>query len=302
MGKQKPVVIDKEILEDLRTMNDLVMLDRVECPLAYLEGMARLVDAVELLSLIPDMSVDVVLTDEPFGIGGFGIITFTSRKDYYSVPMDFDEDLPAHLMMPWVYQAARILKPGGVLINCGIASWSTSFEGICIDAGLDFRAQIPWLITNPPTRVRHGGWRSAHQMVWIASKGSLKDRMKRVRQQELINWTIEATCPHCQTRFPVAYSHNYELTEEDWSNLVFLEPSKPSINRVGHVNEKPDWLPARFLWLLSEPGDIVVDPFAGSGAFILMAARMGRRMIAGDYDQEWVDYINRQMEGIQVVL
>lgn len=299
MRNQKPIVIKDEILSELRAMNDLVLLDRTEIGLTALLGQARCLDAIELLSALPDESVDVLITDEPFGVGGFGIITFTTRKDFYHTQMDFDGDLPSHLVIPWVYQAARVLKNGGVLINCGLSSWSTSFEGICTDAGLSFRVQIPWLITNPPTRVRHGGWRSAHQMIWIASKGSLNKRMKKVKQQELVNWIIEASCPECHTRFPVTYSKNYELTEGEWWDTAFLAPVKAHAHRAGHVNEKPDWLPARLLWLLSEKGDVVVDPFAGSGTFILMAKRMGREIVAGDYDEEWVGYINQQLEAIQ---
>lgn len=300
----KPIVLDPRILTDLKEQQASLytlrypldeLLDKVFCSLA-----------VDFLSTIPDNSVDLLFTDEPYGIEGKSVVAFrdNTRKPYV-LTFDFDAPLPAHLLSPWVLEAYRVLKDGGALVNCGIESWSTSFQNVCEWSGLEVRKQGVWIKTNPPTRVRPGGFKSAHERIWVASKGSLRKRMKKVRQAELNNWVIEATCPNCNEHFPVTWSHNYKLTDSEWADVlwreddVFIEPYKAHSHRVGHPNEKPDWLAAWYIWLLTDEGDIVCDPFSGAGTFPLMAAKMSRHFIANDNDPEWVEVMNNRVTALQ---
>jgi DNA modification methylase len=215
---------------------------------------------------------------------------------------DFDGDLPAHLVIPWVYESARILKPGGAIVNCGIAGWAGSYEDITVDAGLDFKANIVWLKTNAPPRVRHGGFRSAHEMIWISSKGSLNKRMKKVRQQGLLNWQLETQCPNCQLHFPAVYSKQYGLNEEEWT--AHLAPYKSHRDRAGHPTEKPDWIAIKYIDMLTQEGDLVVDPFMGSGWALTNAARMGRRYAGTDTGSRddgtpWPDIVRQKLDNLQ---
>lgn len=300
----KPIVLDPRILTDLKAQHDA--LYTLRWSLDDLLGQVFCSRAEDFLSTIPDSSVDMILTDEPYGIGGSSIIAFRdgTRKPY-GVIMDFDAELPTHLLNPWVLEAYRILKDGGVLVNCGIESWSTSFENICGWAGLEIKKNGVWIKTNPPTRVRPGGFKSAHERIWVASKGSLRTRMKRVRQAELNNWMIEATCPVCDTQFPVTWSHQYKLTDAEWAHElyeqddVFVAPYKAHTDRVGHPNEKPDWLASWYINLFTEPNDIVVDPYVGSGWSVVNATRMNRQFIANDYDEKWVRVTRERLSSLQ---
>lgn len=298
----KPITTDRGLLGNLR--------DEFRLPWPEFASIDDLVnkiytmDCIELLRSLPGESIDMIFTDEPYGITS-SIISFRQRKAMVTA-FEWDGDLPAHLTIPWVYEAGRVLKPGGVLICCGIASWSTTFEDICTDAGLDFRCNDVWLKSNPPTRVRHGGFRSAHEMIWIASKGSLNKRMKKGKQQELLNWTIETECPNCEISFPVVYSLQYSLREEEWiknfdswSPMTHFGPFKHHTRRHGHPTAKPDWLAARYIHMLSEEGEIILDPFMGEGTFVLMARRMGRRYIGGDIDERWSGLVMEKMEAFQ---
>lgn len=299
----KPFVIDPAILQELKEQSDWLRLESDPLSISDLIDTVHCLDAIEFLARIPDNSVDMVLTDEPYGIEG-SIIAFYSRGPY-ATKFDFDNPLPTHLIIPWVFESARILKPSGVLLCCGIESWSTSFQNITEFAGLEMRKQGVWAKTNPPTRVRHGGFKSSHERIWIASKGSLNKRMKKVPQAYLNNWIIEASCPDCATRFPVTWSHNYKLTDGDWwdkwitEDDFFLEPITPHHNRIGHPNEKPNWLPAFYLDMLTKEGDIVVDSFAGSGTFAVMAKQMGRHYIANDFNPKYAETIAKRLANLQ---
>ncbi len=274
----KPILTDPAVLQALRDQFSGWHAKNATEDLLAPDNEVFDIDCLALLRRFPDESVDMLFTDEPYGITS-SVISFIQRKAMVT-EFDFDGDLPAHLTIPWVYEAERVLKPGGALVNCGIAGWSSTYEDVIADAGLDFRANIVWLKTNPPTRVRHGGWRSGHEMIWVASKGSLNKRMKKVYQQELLNWHIETRCPNCNLHFPATYSKQYGISNEDW--IAHLAPYKSHHRRVGHPTEKPDWIATKYIDLLTQEGDLVVDPFMGSGWSVVNAAKMKRRYVGTD--------------------
>ncbi len=298
----KPITLSHEILQTLREKFNNDDIPRQPKNIQTLLGKVFAMDCIDLLAMLPDESVDMIMTDEPYGITS-SIIAFHSRKPMIT-DFTWDGDMPAHLILPWVYEAARVLKPGGVLLCCGISSWNTTFEDVCVDAGLDFKCNDVWIKTNPTTRMRHGGFRSAHEMVWIASKGPMSKRMKKSKQQELLNWTWEVECPECNTTFPAVYSQRYSLSDEEWTQRVWEPtfhsgPSKHHHHRAGHPTAKPDWLAARYLHMLSDESDIIVDPFAGEGTFPLMAKKMNRQFIANDSDEKWKDVIESKLSAFQ---
>lgn len=300
----KPLTINPRILEDLRDLYT-ESNGEIKKPIDELVGKVCTDDAVHYLSQFPDNSVDMIFTDEPYGIES-AVITFrdNTRKP---ITMDFDWDgeFPSHISIPWVLQAHRILKDGGVIINCGVSSWSSSFENVCIDAGLTFRAHIIWIKTVTPPRVRLGGWRSAYEVIWVASKGSLRNRMNPVGQQHILNWEIETVCPRCGASHPVIHSANYNLLDteyvkavEDWGDEFLMSPYIKHQERV-HQTQKPEWLAAKFIWMLTKPGDIVVDPFMGSGVFLKMAHTMGRRFAGCDKDEQWEKFVTKSISKSQ---
>ncbi len=302
----KPIITNPDIIQAL----DDMYMERRRMPevipvydIADLLDTVHEVDALDLLAMLPDESIDLIFTDEPYGITS-SILAFYSRKPMVT-DFDFDDDLPAHLTIPWVQDAYRVLKPDSALVCTGISSWNTSFEDICNHVGFEFKCNDVWCKTNATTRLRPGGFRSAHEMIWIASKGTISKRMGKIRQQELLNWTWEASCPNCQITFPVVYSNNYSLEDVEWSKAVdwtpeFLAgPSKHHGKRSGHRTAKPDWLAARYIDMLSKPGDIILDMFMGEGTFPLMAKRMGRHFIAGDIDAEWFEVVKEKLDSFQ---
>jgi site-specific DNA-methyltransferase (adenine-specific) len=65
--------------------------------------------------------------------------------------------------------------------------------------------------------------------------------------------------------------------------------------KTPHPTQKPEELIRRFIAGTSEPGQVVVDPFAGSGTTALVAERLGRRWIVGDADARYVGLARRRL-------
>lgn len=307
-NKTRPIVINPAILADLKEQQ--IDLCQIRRPLEDMVGKVHDCDSCDYLSQFPDESVDMVFTDEPYGQPGHTFYYNGANRKPAKKPIvrnfGWDYDVPAHLSIPWVYEVARILKPGGALLNCGLMSWSTSFEDVVHDAGLTFRAHIVYLKTNPMRQIHPGSWRSGHEMIWIVSKGTLADRMRgKIRQEQRINYHIETVCPECGCVHNHIDKSNYKLLYRDYSELGGLEelPTHLSPFRDGHSRvhdtQKPSWMSKYYTDLLTKEGDLVVDPFAGSGELLLAAAASGRRWGANDKSLENVEIIKLRLNSTE---
>jgi site-specific DNA-methyltransferase (adenine-specific) len=92
-----------------------------------------------------------------------------------------------------------------------------------------------------------------------------------------------------------------DITKEE-----FLEYTKSiwsfgaaSANATGHPAPFPEELPHRLIKLYSFPGDLVIDPFAGSGTTCLAAKRLNRHWIGFDNEPQYVDLANKRLADIE---
>lgn len=274
-------VIDPEIFRNLYAQQDSIVYNPVT-DISQLYDTLWEENCIETFSRIPDNSLDAIITDEPHGVKS-SVLFFEGEKPK-STDFTWDEDWPAHLIIPWIYEAARVLKPGGALVNLGMPTWGTTVEAVCNDAGLNFRCHDIWYRTNPVPRIRHGGFRSGTITIQIMTKGSARNEMKRVTQAELLNWTISTVCPECSTSFPIKYSIQVSTKDQGWwEPYIHVAPKKAPGERW-HETEQPDWLPAFYTHMFTEEGDVIYDPFAGSGTFSRMAHLLKRRFICSETD------------------
>jgi DNA modification methylase len=255
-------IINPNILMRLRTMQRMLPTRRYHIgEMAY--GVYNY-DACRFLSRFPDESVDLIFTDEPFGCAHTKIEVKGRKSPLLDTMFDWDEDMPLSLLIPWVYEAYRVLKPGGALLNCGFPEWATGYRDVCRDAGFYWKATVAQIISNPRPQARKANFRSSHYNLWWASKGKPKT-FNFQEQQEMRNWQGETICPSCQLSVPMVFSNQY-----DWPEWIFsareLGTIWTDIGPLGgaqsnHPTKKPEWLAYKYINIFTEEGDVVVDPF-----------------------------------------
>lgn len=247
-------------------------------------GDARAMDRVA------DGSVALVVTSPPYFAGK----QYEEELEREGVPSSYLEYL--QMLTDVFAECARTLEPGGRIAvnvaNLGRKPYrSLSADVIRIlehDLGLLLRGELIWQKGEGANgSCAWGSFRSAAnpvlrdvtERVVVASKGRF-DRARSVKQR------AAAGLPHVST-----------LMTEDFLALTLDVWSIPaeSARRVGHPAPFPVELPEQLIRLYTFEGDLVLDPFMGSGSALVAAARLGRRYVGYDLDPAYVEIARRRV-------
>ncbi|HWL43071.1 MAG TPA: site-specific DNA-methyltransferase [Ilumatobacter sp.] len=250
----------------------------------FVHGDARNMDT------IADGSVALVVTSPPYFAGK----QYEEELEREGIPSSYLEYLD--MLRDVFTECVRVLEPGGRIAvnvaNLGRKPYrSLSADVIRIlqdDLGLLLRGEVVWQKGEGANgSCAWGSFRSAAnpvlrditERVVIASKGRF-DRARTAAQR------AAAGLPHENT---LGADDFMALTLDVWS----IPPE--SARRVGHPAPFPVELPEQLIRLYTYAGDLVVDPFMGSGSTLVAAAGLGRRYVGYDLDPDYVEIARRRV-------
>jgi len=214
-----------------------------------------------------DGSVDLIVCSPPYGLG----LPYLDGGDID--PVDY---WPA--ARRWAREMRRVVRPQGGRLALNIAmdtTWSTTFYAdwtrLLGEAGWSIRHNITWNESNISRRTAWGSW-------------LLPSAPHLVNPTEMI-----VVCHVGPYRRPAHGRTGDILPAEQtaWS-LAHWSFAGANARAVGHPAPFPEELPRRLIKLYSYPGDVVADPFVGSGTTAVVAARLGRRPLAADRSPSYV--------------
>lgn len=263
-------------------------------------------DCFERLAELPDKSVDLILTDPPYGHrNNDGDLIHAmeaacareaarrkQKGNKHGVdearPIDNDGEEANDLVRRLFAEAARVLRPGCCCCCCGGGGPDPSFArwSLWMDEVMDFDQQIVW--DKGPGGI---GWnyRRTYEVVLIAHRKGAGMRYSVSKDDRLFwrEWDRE----HCEPRRPRGIDTEYDANHANINNVI--RPGDYGIRKITptadqHPTQKPVALFEHFIRLHTKPGDLVVDPFCGSGASGVAAKKLGRRWIGCDTDERWV--------------
>lgn len=223
---------------------------------------------------IPDGSVDLILTDPPYLASSNDI----SRNNQRDLQRDFgrwDKTPVAQyeaLVPRWAEFMARELRDRGSLyLFTGYRQspiWCMALE----EAGLTYTGLLVWHRSNPAPQIRKTRWCPAFDLVVFFSKGT-PACFRWIGQNEMHN-VLECRAAEIE-------SHWFETGPICGGN-----------ERQWHPTQKPRWLLEKLLWVSSEPGSHILDPFAGSGSTAFAALRLpGRHVTLIEPEPKYVGLI-----------
>jgi len=231
-------------------------------------------DCTAEMARLPDKSVDMIFADPPYNLqlGGDLFRPEGSRVDAVDDEWDKFESLAAYddFTRGWLAEARRILKDNGTIWVIGSYHNIYRVGGLLQDAEFWILNDIVWRKTNPMPNFRGTRFTNAHEtLIWCA-----KDERAR-------------------------YTFNYRAMKglnddlqmrSDWVLPICAgaERVKGADGSKAHPTQKPEALLYRILLACTKPGDVVLDPFFGTGTTGAVARRLGRRWIGIEREPEYV--------------
>jgi site-specific DNA-methyltransferase (adenine-specific) len=232
--------------------------------------------SAENMKELPDNSVHLMITSPP-----------------YNVSKEYDEDLSLNeylkLLENSFKETFRVLVNGGRacinVANLGRKPYiplSDYISKMMIDIGFNMRGEIIWnkaASASPSTA--WGSWQSAanpilrdiHEYILVFSKGDYKrekgKKENTIAKEQFIEWTKSI------------WTMNAE-----------------SARRIGHPAPFPEELPYRLIQLYSFKGDIILDPFMGSGTTAVAALKSERKFVGYEINKEYIELAEKRIEPI----
>jgi site-specific DNA-methyltransferase (adenine-specific) len=226
-----------------------------------------------LFPLIKDEKIDTVFADPPFNLGK----TYGSRVNDLKT-----EEQYVQWSETWVNECIRVLKPGGSLFIYNLPKWNILLGGYLIRRGLTFRS---WVAVSIKLGLPiPGRLYPAHYSLLYFSKGK-PQTFRNIR-------TPIRTCRHCGKEIKDYGGHRGAMNPNG-VNLTDVWDDIPPVRHRKFKSEKrkanqlSTKLLARVVEMSTRPGDVVLDPFGGSGTTYDVCEHLGRHWFGieiGDCD------------------
>jgi len=237
-------------------------------------------DCLEILPEFPHNSIDMIFADPPYFLSNGGITCHAGRmvsvnKGEWDVSRGIEGNHKFNLA--WLSECQRVLTPNGTIWVSGTAHVIFSVGFALQQLGFKILNDIIWFKPNasPNLSCRYFT-HSTETVIWAAKNQKSK------------------------------HTFNYELMKElgngkQMRNLWEISPPQPKEKVHGkHPTQKPLKLLERILLSSSNEGDVVLDPFGGSGSTGIAALRLGRKYIGIEISEEYLDLtINRLQDELR---
>lgn len=258
--------------------------------LAVPEGGADLIDVTILgdclkvaTGLVP-ASVDMLFLDPPYNINKrFGECAFTKK--------------PVEQYTEWLGEVLDALlpsvKPNGTVYICGDWHTSTSIY-IAASERLKVRNRITW--EREKGRGARANWKNSSEDIWFCTMSNSYtfnvDRVK-VRRKVIAPYRNGDGTPKDWQELD---NGNYRDTHPSnlWTDITIPFWSMPE--NTDHPTQKSEKLVTKLMLASTNPGDLVLDPFLGSGTTSVVAKKMGRHFIGVEMEEEYALLAERRLE------
>jgi modification methylase len=244
-------------------------------------------ECIDILSRLPDDSVDLVFADPPYNLQLGGDLTRPDQSHVDGVTDSWDRfdsfdayDLFTH---QWMEQCRRILKPNGAMWVIG--SYHNIFRcgTILQDQGFWIQNDVIWLKSNPMPNFKGTRFQNAHETLIWAGK----------TEKSKVTFNYDAL---------KVFNEDKQM-RSDW--LIPLctgsERLKNEAGKKAHPTQKPEALLSRVLLATSNPGDVVLDPFSGTGTTAATAKRLGRDFVGIERDPAYVKISRARLKTIEPI-
>lgn len=241
-------------------------------------------DLLEVLPLLPDHFADLIILDPPYNLSRtfdgkrFGARSQSSYEDY---------------LRTWFHQVCQKLKPTGSLYLCGDWKCTSSLQRV-LDEELTIMNRITW--QREKGRGALNNWKNGMEDIWFA----VANHDDYYFNVEAVKMKRRVIAPYKENgkpkdwddtedgKFRLTYPSNF------WDDISVPFWSMPE--NTDHPTQKPEKLIAKLILASSKPGDVVFDPFLGSGTTAVVAKKLGRQYCGIDVSELYCLYALKRLQ------
>lgn len=232
-------------------------------------------DIYQALPLLPDGFADLIIIDPPYNLTkNFNGKVFTARSD-----SSYDDYLES-----WFFDVCKKLKPNGSLYMCGDWKCTSSLQRV-IEKQLTVINRITW--QREKGRGAKSNWKNGMEDIWYA----VKNPADYYFDVEAVKMKRKVIAPYRVNGKPKDWEEgedgNFRLTYPSnfWDDISIPFWSMPE--NTDHPTQKPEKLYAKLILASSRPGDVIFDPFLGSGTASVVAKKLGRQYVGIELNEEY---------------
>lgn len=233
-------------------------------------------DCIEVMKKITESSVDMVFADPPYFLSNGGLSINSGKvvsvnkgewdkKENYSDVEDFT--------YRWLKEAHRLLKPCGTIWVSGTVHNIFDVQRVMKLIGFKMINMIVWHKSDPPPLIYKNKFRFSY---------------------ELIIWAKKEKSPVFN------YDDMYNFNDTEMEDVWTLPAVQMHEKKFGyHPTQKPERLIERIVLSCTQQGDVVLDPFLGSGTTCYVAKKLNRRFIGIEKEKNFFEIALKRVNSIQ---
>lgn len=271
-GRNRTLTVSEEEIPDLKRI--ITFPEELSGKSSFVDLLIN-ADALTVLDKIPDECASLIIIDPPYNLSK----TFNSSK--FNAMSD---NMYEEYLRTWFKKVCDKLKPDGSLYMCGDWKCSSSQQKV-ISEELTVINRITW--QREKGRGAKTNWKNAMEDIWFA----VKDKDNYYFDVDSVKMKRQVIAPYKENGKP----KDWEETDEGkfritfpsnfWDDISIPFWSMPE--NTDHPTQKPEKLIAKLVLASSRPGDIVLDPFVGSGTTCVVAKKLGRHYLGIEIDEEY---------------
>ncbi len=244
-------------------------------------------DCIENLGALPEKSIDLIFADPPYNLQLQNELhrPNMTRVDAVDDQWDKFESMQAYdeFTRQWLTACKRVLKPTGTIWVIG--SYHNIFRvgAIMQDLGFWILNDVIWVKTNPMPNFRGVRFTNAHEtLIWASTGKGAKYTFNHQAMKGL---------------------NDEKQMRSDWwllSLATGAERVKDANGEKAHSTQKPEALLYRVILSSSNPGDVVLDPFFGSGTTGAVAKKLHRNWIGFEREKKYIEVARKRIDAVQL--
>ncbi len=248
-------------------------------------------NSIEWLKSLNDESIDLIFADPPYNIKKANWDSFESQEEYIKWSLQ------------WIEQAARILKPTGTLYICGFSEILADLK----HPASKYFTSCRWIIWHYKNKANLGNdWGRSHESILHFRKTRdfifNIDEIRIPYGEHTLKYPSHPQAETSQYGKGRNGNHIWEPNPHGAKPKDVLEiptTCNGMHEKTPHPTQKPEELLRKFILTSSNVGEVVLDPFCGSGTTPVCAEQLQRKWLACDLSPEYLDWAANRIELVE---